>query len=274
MPGTDDHRSRYDTAVRARRAELTARRELLGGGHRGELRAHLARSRLACSAELAVALADLEREARTHIDAADRAARQRVPLLVAGGLRHVEDELGDRLLATALPPLRRIAAERGLPLDVVAPGPRPGTAPRRLPVPDPPVGAARALLMAGATGGVGVWRFVLLVAVGMPMVGLPTLGGVTFLPFAVGLGVALLACAAGVQRAAADRTRLRRWTTEAVTATRAAAEAHLGGRIIDLEQCVGAALDTAVTRHRAVVEAELRALSPAPRKQEDAHALD
>ena len=45
---------RYADAVRARRAELRAERELLGGGHRGELRTALALSRVLSGAEKAL----------------------------------------------------------------------------------------------------------------------------------------------------------------------------------------------------------------------------
>ncbi|NMH98974.1 hypothetical protein [Pseudonocardia acidicola] len=257
---------RYADAVRGRRAELRAQRLLLAGGHRAEIRTSLALTRLTLTAEVSTALAELGREIRVHVDRAGRAGRRRLPVLLVGALDCVEANIGHRLIALALPPLRRIAAERSVPADdlplrITPSGGRIGVS-AGVPRPDPPAGAARALLLAGASGGAGAWRLGVLSAVGLPVLGLPALGGPAVLPLAAGLGLAALAATVWARRVALDRARLGRWAAEALAVARAGLEAELGRRLLDLEQRAGAALDAAVARRRAEVDAELRALAP------------
>ena len=106
--------TRYACAVHARRVELRARRADLTGDHRVELRSCLALSRLAATADTAAALAGLAREVAVHIDAADRAARERLPARLAAAVDDVAFA-GHAAWAAALrPALRRIATERSL----------------------------------------------------------------------------------------------------------------------------------------------------------------
>jgi hypothetical protein len=270
-PGVRPLPDRYADAVRARRAELRNVRSLLVGGHRLELRSGLAAARLTASAELATALAALDRELRHQADHAGRAGRAALPGLVAAAVDRLVDRAVDRWAATALGVVRGVAAVRGLPLPVGWPGDRPSidrvTAVVRhrpavpLPAPDPAPGAVRALL-AGATA--GTWRIALLPAAALPAVGLPALGGRSTLPLALGLGLALLIGAARARRVAADRARLRRWGAEMAASVRGALETELARRLLEVERRAGAELDDAVSRRRGEVDAELRALAPQP----------
>ena len=146
---------RYADAVRARRAELRGVRALLLGGHRVELRQCVTASRLAASADLAEALAGLGRELRHHAARADRAGRAALPSLAGAAVGRLVDRVVAGWAVGLLAGLRRLAAPRcgpGASLwpAVTAVDPVVALVPRRpsvaLPGPDPPVGAARALL--------------------------------------------------------------------------------------------------------------------------------
>jgi hypothetical protein len=266
---------RYADAVRARRAELRAARTALLGGHRAELRHGLAVARLAASTELAEVLAGLDRELRDRVDRADRAERAELPALVAAALHRPADRVAQRFAAAVLPGVRRVAAVRGLPPPVAWPGAAwPGSGgtdpvtalltarpPVPLPAPDPPPSGIRALLT-GTTG--GTWRLALLPVAALSAAGLPALGGRSLLPAAAGIGVTLLVVAVRARHAAAERARLRRWCAEVVATLRQAWETELVRRLLEVEHRVGAALDDAVARRRAALDAELRALAPGP----------
>ncbi|WP_214367941.1 hypothetical protein [Pseudonocardia sp. H11422] len=265
---------RYADAVRSRREELRADRLRLTGTHRAEIRTSIALTRLALATELAATMAALGRETRAHVVRADRAGRCRLPGLVAAAVDRVEAELECTVAGVALLALRRIAGERAALTDLDAARITPSGARSRvsaaLPVPEPPVGALRALLLAGPSG--TAWRSALLPVAGLPVLGLPALGGVEVLPLAAGLGLLALSATTWARWVAADRARLRRWTTEALAAAQAGLEAELGRLLLGLEQRAGAALDAAVARRRSDVEAELRALAPV--REEAARAAE
>ncbi|MFC5996062.1 hypothetical protein ACFQE5_17795 [Pseudonocardia hispaniensis] len=251
---------RYAEAVRSRRAELRAHQLILAGGHRAEIRTACGQARLAVAAEVAGMAAELARQAEDYLNGADRAARQRFPALLTVAVEEAGARLRERVAALALPALRRVAARRGVPAAWTS---LCGTAPERpagLPGPEPPPGRARLL----APGAGGYWRLALLPAATVPLLG-PSLG----------IGLALLGIVLAVwQRwVAAERARLRRWSADVLAAARARFDAELGQVLLDLELRAGALLDAAVTTRRAQIEAELRALAPAPRTGAD-DALD
>ena len=259
---------RYADAVRARRAELRADRAVLLAGHRVELRQCVTASRLAASADLAEALAGLGRELRHHAARADRAGRAVLPSLAGAAVGRLVDRVVAGWVVGLLAGLRRLAGPRCAPgatlwPAVTAVDPVVALVQRRpsvaLPGPDPPVGAARALLV-GVTG--GTWRLALLPAAVLPAVGLPAVGGRAVLPPAVGIGLALLFAGARAHRAAADRARLRRWADEVVATVRAALDTELARRAIEVERVAGAELDELVARRLARVDVELQALAP------------
>ncbi|WP_219418724.1 hypothetical protein [Pseudonocardia nigra] len=247
---------RYADAVRARRVELRARREQLGGGHRAALRSCLALSRLTATADAATALGELAREAREYADAGDRAARQRLPGMLASAVDEVAVEVHTRWVAQVRPALRRIATERGADPGVPS-----------LPAPHLPallrapaeVSGEGSSVAAGTAGGIAL-RFTLV----LPLLGLPTLGGRALVPLAVGAGVAAVITTVRARRAAAERVLLRRHVDEVLAAARTAIEADLGRRLVELEHTAGAALDAAIAPVRARVDAELALLSSGP----------
>jgi hypothetical protein len=255
---------RYADAVRARRGELRAARELLGGTHRGELRSELALSRLAASAATTAALAGLAREAHEFGDAATRGVRAQLPGLLAAALDAVARAVHARWAAELAPALRRIATTRSL--DVAA-----GPGWPRLPDPRLPVLTAGSVpvparparpLLTGAAEGLALWRLAVLPLAVLPLFGLPALGGAALAPLAVGVGVAGAAVVVRSRRAALERAALRRCTDAALATARAAIDADVARWLLELERAVGTDLDAAVARRRAAVEAELRALAP------------
>lgn len=243
---------RYADAVRARRAELTAQRELLSGSPRAELRGALAVARLAAGGIAGHELAGLERELLAHAARAGRAARRALPEHAATAVAAVAGRVARAWVARALPAARRVAAARWL--YACAPGaegwPVPDPVGCALPAPEPPAGPGRALLESPAW-----WRLLpvpLLLPAGWAVP--PTVALA-----AVAVAVAGLVVAAQV---AAERARLRRWVAAVCTAARAGIAAELARWALDLEAAVGADLDAAVARHQARVERELRALAP------------
>ncbi len=253
--------TRYACAVHARRVELRARRADLTGDHRVELRSCLALSRLAATADTAAALAGLAREVAFHIDAADRAARERLPARLAAAVDDVAFA-GHAAWAAALrPALRRIATERSLSMPPGWPRLPAGRPPPALGVhPPAPVRAAGAVL-AGAADGAAAWRVALVPVAVLPLLGLPALGGTALAPLAVGAGVAAVLATGRSRRMGVERVRLRRHADEVLAATRAALDTDLGRRLLDVERTAGLALDAAVADERAAVDAELALLA-------------
>jgi hypothetical protein len=241
---------RYAEAVRARRAELRAVRSALTGGHRAELRGCLALSRLAAAADIERVSARLRQEAAEHCDTGDRAARARLPGLLAAAVPAAARHVHTGWAAGLRPALRRIATERGLDLGADWP---------RLPPPGLPApGVARpgrrhtaGLLLAGMLDGAALWRLAL-----------PVLGGPAFAPLALGAGIAAVAGTALARRTAAERARLRDVAEQVVTAAAATMRTDLDRRLVELERTAAAALDAAVLRRRAAVDAELARLAP------------
>jgi hypothetical protein len=251
---------RWTDAVLARHRELREQRELLVGGHRGELRSCLALSRLAAAEHAAAAFAELRREAAEHARRGDREVRERLPGHVAAAVVAVADAVAARWAADLAPPLRRIATERVLEVE---PG-WPGLPAARRPHPPPaePPGPGPAALD-GLVEGAALGRLVLLPLAALPFLGLPALGGPALAPLAVGVGAAAVVGAVRARRTGAHRARVRRRAEHLVAAAATAVAADLDRRLVEVEHGAAAALDTAVLRRRAALDHELALLAPA-----------
>ncbi|WP_433557378.1 hypothetical protein ACQPWY_37305 [Pseudonocardia xinjiangensis] len=81
-------------------------------------------------------------------------------------------------------------------------------------------------------------------------------------PLAVGAGVAAVIATVRARRTSAERLRLHRHTEQVLAAAARAVDADLGRRLVELERAAVAALDAAVLRRRAEVDAELALLAP------------
>lgn len=249
---------RYADAVRARRAELRAERAALAGSHRAELRSELALARLAAAELAATALRQLGREARDRIATADRAGRARLPAEVGTAVAAIAAAVDGELTGELAAALRRIAGVRALQL----PEGWPAVPTGRPPVVDDAFARPRTPLLAGAAEGIAVWRTALVPVAALPVLGLPVLGGPALAPLATGLAVAGLVLAVRHRRGVAERMVLQRATDEALATARAQLDADTGRRLLELERAAGEELDRAAQQRRAVVEAELRELSP------------
>ena len=254
---------RYADAVRARRAELRSAADMLTGNHRTELRGELALSRISAVDSAAAGLAQLGREARSHVEDADRATREQLPKPLAAALDAVAAGVHREWCAELRPALRRVATTRSLDVAVDPVWPR--LPDPRLPVLGPDaqpelLRPGRSLLL-GAAHGLAVWRLAVLPLALLPLFGLPALGGPALAPLAVGLGAAGAVAAVRSQRTTLERATLRRFVDQTIAAGRAAIDADVGRRLLEVERSVGGDLDASVTRRRVAVEAERRLLA-------------
>ncbi|MDN5750873.1 MAG: hypothetical protein L0H64_20595, partial [Pseudonocardia sp.] len=207
---------RYADAVRARRRELHDQLLLLTPGHRAGLRDSLLPARAAAAAEAADALAELAREVDLHLH---RGGHRALPPMVAAAVGSIGYAAHRRWSGEARGAVRRLAADRGLPLPprwpVLPPVPPPAPA-----APPPrPVGLVDVLTDTGA------WRLAVLPLAAAPLTGLA--GPAVLLP-AVGAGVLVLCAALRARRAAAERARARTWCAELLAGTRTRIDAELG----------------------------------------------
>lgn len=246
LPGPD----RFADAVRARRRELHDRRALLRGSPRTALRDALAAARTATLADAAADLADLRRELDGHPAVA-----------VAAAARAVEEAAHARWAERAVAAERGTAADRGVAVPVPPddPGPPRGA--------DPPVPPRTGL--GTVLGDAAAWRLAVLPLAVAPLSGFA--GPPVLLP-AVGAAVLVLVAVVRTRRAATDRERLHRWSTDLLAATHARIAAELTRRTLARATEAGARLDAALATCRAAVDAEIALLSPAPLTPEDCDA--
>jgi hypothetical protein len=246
---------RYADAVRARRAELRAGRDALAG-HRAELRTALALARLAVTEEFAAELGRLGGQARVHLGRCGPGDRARFPTVLLSAVDDLRRWAAAHRDATVRSAALRVAARRGLDIEIPR-GCPPG------PFRPPPAEPARP----GWVGAVSGWRAALIPAALLPLLGLPVTTP-SAVAGATGLGIAVAVLAGGQHLAAADRLRLRHWSESVLAAARAEADAALARLLLGTEQGAGAALDAAVACRRGKVEAELARLAPRPHREE------
>lgn len=249
---------RYADAVRARRAELRAELGSLAGTHRAELRAELGLARIVAADAAAAALAGLGREVGEHTTHPERAVGRALPACLPGVLDALSAQVHSATLAQLAPALRRIATARRLDLGPAWPALPSPRLPLLAAAPAAPVRAPR---LAGAAEGLAVWRVAFVLLAAMPLVGLPVWGGPALAPVAVGIGAAAVAVAVLARRGSAEQALLRRRVEALLAQARAAVRVDVERMLLELERSAAAELDAAVQRRRAVVEAELFALT-------------
>jgi hypothetical protein len=259
-----------DAELRRRRAALESARAALRREHHVRWRSELATARLTVLDDLARRLRALGLRHRDRLDTATRADLAALPELVA---REVADEaeavvaeLGERLralvvetLAGLLPPAELAA------LRIPPPQPRP-----ELPVPSPRR-PDRLLVVAGASGGLGLSRLALLPLLAVPVA--PVVGA-ALVPVSVGIGLGAAGWLAHSRRRAADRAHARAWLSEALTQARADLERVLVEALIAAEREITLALDRALDRRAREVDAALRGVGEQVRRAADGHARD
>ena len=249
---------RHADAVRARRAELRAELGSLAGTHRAELRAELGLARIVAADAAAAAFAGLGRRSGGTPPTPSGRSAVRCPPACPPRSTLLPRGSTSAVLAQLAPALRRIATARRLDLGPAWPAlPSP-----RLPLLDAgPAAPVRAPRLAGAAEGLAVWRVAFVALAAMPLVGLPVWGGPALAPVAVGIGAAAVAVAVLARRGSAEQALLRRQVEALLAQARAALRVDVERMLLELERSAAAELDAAVQRRRAVVEAELFALT-------------
>ncbi|MEJ2862727.1 hypothetical protein [Actinomycetospora flava] len=227
-----------------RRDELLAARSALRRDHHTRWRADLAAARVATTDDLAARVRALGVAVRARIDDADRAGLAAIPRELAGEVETLAAEvvagLGARLQALVAATLADLVPAGELPALRVADLGEPALvpAPRTRPAED------RLLVVAGASGGLGLSRLALLPLLAVPIA--PAALGVALVPVSVGLGLGAAGWVARARRLAADRAHLRQWSVEALAEVRGDLERVLADALIATEREVTLALDAAL----------------------------
>jgi hypothetical protein len=233
-------------------------------------RSELAAVRLAVVDDLARRLRALGVRHRDRLEGAARAELADLPGTVAADVaaeaEAVVAGLGERLrglvvgtLGSLLPP-EELAALRIPPPQV-----RPD-----LPVPSPRR-PDRLLVVAGASGGLGLSRLALLPLLAVPVA--PVVGA-TLVPVSVGIGLGAAGWLARSRRRAAERAHARAWLSEALAQARGDLERVLGEALIAADREITLALDRALDRRAAEVDAALRGTGEQVRREADVRARE
>ena len=234
-----------------RRDELLAARAALRRDHHTRWRADLAAARVAAADDLAARVRALATAMRGRIDDADRAGLAAIPRDLAAEVETlaaaVVEGLGTRLRGLVAATLADLVPAGELPSLRVADL---GVTERRACVPPPRTRPAedRLLVVAGASGGLGLSRLALLPLLAVPIA--PVALGAALVPVSVGLGLGAAGWVARARRLAADRAHLRQWTAEALAEVRGDLDRVLADALITTEREVTLALDAAL-EHRA-----------------------
>ncbi len=234
-------------ALTRRRDDLLTARAALRRDHHTRWRADLAAARVAAADDLAARVRGLAAATRARIDEADRAGLATLPEHLAADVEAlataVVDGLGARLrtLVAAtladLVPAGELAALRVA--EHAAPSPVAVLPPARTrPAED------RLLVVAGASGGLGLSRLALLPLLAVPIA--PAVVGAALVPVSVGLGLGAAGWVARARRLAADRAHLRGWAAEALAEVRGDLDRVLADALITTEREVTLALDAAL----------------------------
>ncbi len=259
-----------DEELRRRRAALETARASLRREHHVRWRSELAAARVAVVDDLARRLRALAVRHRDRLDTATRAEvadlADTVAREVAQEAEAVVAELGERLRALVVDTLAGLLPPDELAaLRIPPPEPRPD-----LPVPSPRR-TDRLLVVAGASGGLGLSRLALLPLLAVPVA--PVVGA-ALVPVSVGIGLGAAGWLAHSRRRAADRAHARTWLAEALAQARADLERVLVEALIAAEREITLALDRALDRRAREVDAALRGVGAQVRHAAEEHARD
>ncbi|GAA4843249.1 hypothetical protein GCM10023201_37460 [Actinomycetospora corticicola] len=246
--------------LQRRRAALEAARTGLRREHHVRWRAELAGARVAVVDDVGRRVRAL---AAAYRDRIDRASSTELGSVEADLARDLEGEaaavvaaLGERLrelvvgTLAGLVPADDLAALR-IPAPTARPDLPPGTRRR----------ADRMLVVAGATGGLGLSRLALLPLLAVPVA--PVVGA-ALVPVSVGLGLGAAGWLARARRRAADRAHARAWLVEALGQARTDLERVLSEALIVADREITLALDRALDEHGRRLDAELAGLARRP----------
>jgi hypothetical protein len=248
-------RRRMLDEANALRAAVTAARPLLAATpttvpagrreHHVRWRAEIAAARVAVVDDLGRRVRALATTYRDRIDRASRRELAGVEVELARDLEAVAAAvvaaLGERLRGLVVGTLADLLPPADLAdLRIPAPSPRP-----ELPA-SPPRPTDRMLVVAGATGGLGLSRLALLPLLAVPVA--PVVGA-ALVPVSVGIGLGAAGWLARVRRRAADRAHARTWLAEALGQARVDLERVLTEALIVADREITLALDRALDDH-------------------------
>lgn len=263
-PGRDP---RHDD-LRARRAELETARTALRREHHVRWRAEIAAARLAVVDDLTRRLRAVGVEHRERLDARSRTELDDLARAVAQDVGReaeaVVSALGERLRRLVVDTLTGLLTPAELAgLRIPPPGDLPD-----LPVPSPRR-PDRLLVVAGASGGLGLSRLALVPLLAVPVA--PVVGA-ALVPVSVGIGLGAAGWLARSRRRSADRAHARAWLAEALAQVRADLERVLVDALIVADREITLALDRALDRRARECEVALRGV--ADRLRDAAEARD
>ena len=250
--------------LRARRDALLAQRRSGQRGWSMTLRAQIQHARVASTHEVARWVRDTQAWFRAAVDAADREslaglpaqldpALARVAAHVSAGLAQHMHQLIDEVLAELFTAAERRALNAAS-VDRVAPPLAIRPLERR------PTGSEdRLMVVAGASGGVGLGRLAL-----MPLAMVPGLN-LALVPLTLGLGAGAAWWMARTRGHLADKAHVKQWSAEVFAEARANLDQLVAEQLIDAEHQLSAALEEALAKRVEQIDEELRHVDAALR---------
>ncbi|UZJ24836.1 50S ribosome-binding GTPase [Rhodococcus antarcticus] len=250
--------------LRTRRTELVQQRRSGARAATLRLRAEVQRARVESTHEVAAGVRETQGQFRAAVDAADR---ERLELLPA----QLDPALGALALRVSASLAQRLQRVSALVLAEVFTAEEVAGLDSTPPVPHVPVPAARPvekrvsasedrlMVVAGASGGVGLGKLAL-----APLALVPGLN-LVLVPLTLGLGAGAAWWMARARGHVADRAHVRQWAAEVLADARSSLDQLVAEQLIDTEHQLGAALDDALARRVAQLDAELRDVDAALR---------
>lgn len=251
--------------LRARRAELVEQRRSGARSTGMLLRAQVQRTRVESVHDVARRVRESQAGFRAAADAADRAGLATLATQLDPALAVLAAEVSAGLATRVLRIVELVLAElfsaaevRGLTAQLAL---RPAVELGARPVEPRARGADdKLLVVAGASGGVGLGKLAL-----APLALIPGLN-VVLVPLTLGLGAGAAWWMARARGHVADRAHLKQWAVEVYADARSALEELVASQLIDTEHQVGAALHEAIGRRVTDIDAELREVDAAVRR--------
>ena len=251
-------------ALRARRDRLLAQRRSGQRGWSMTLRAQIQHTRVGSTHEVARWVRDTQAWFRGAVDAADREtlaglpaqlnpALARVAAHVSAGLAQHVHQLIDQVLAELFTAAERHALNAAAVDRAAAP-----LAIR--PLERRPSGSEdRLMVVAGASGGIGLGRLAL-----MPLAIVPGLN-LALVPLTLGLGAGAAWWMARTRGHLADKAHVKQWSAEVFAEARANLDQLVAEQLIDAEHQLSAALEEALAKRVEQIDEELRQVDAALR---------
>ena len=250
--------------LRARREELQAKRRAGQRGWSMRLRAQVQHTRVETTHEVARHVRETQTWFRSTVDSADRWALDRLPAqlnpALAAVAARVSDGLAQRVRHLGEEVLSELFTAAELSALVATSAGRQVTPLAIRPLEKRPSGSEdRLMVVAGASGGVGLGRLAL-----MPLALVPGLN-LVLVPLTLGLGAGAAWWMARTRGHMADKAHVKQWSAEVFAEARANLDQLVAEQLIDAEHQLGAALDDALAERVEQIEQELRAVDAALR---------